>query len=77
MEQRLRKSISGTRGRQAILLPLSYIYPLMYFTTQPAILQDFDKFLDFLGQSGQLELTKGKGELRNADLLRFNDAMHR
>jgi hypothetical protein len=48
----------------------------MYFNTPATILQDFDKFLDLLGQSSEVELTKGKGELRNADLLRLNAAMH-
>lgn len=48
----------------------------MYFITPPVILRDFDKFLGILGQSSRLELTKGKGELRNAERLRLNDAMH-
>ena len=47
----------------------------MHFTAQP-ILRDFDQFLDYLGQPGQIELTKDKGYLRTADLHRLNDRMH-
>jgi len=47
----------------------------MYFSNQP-ILRDFDRFLDYLGKSAKLELTKDKGYLRSADLLALNEQMH-
>jgi len=48
----------------------------MYFKSQPNILRDFDTFLDYFSQFEQLALTKDKGYLRNADLVKINDGMH-
>lgn len=47
----------------------------MYYSAQP-ILRDFDTFLDYLGQSDKLELTKDKACLRTADLFALNERMH-
>lgn len=47
----------------------------MHFTNQP-ILRDFDRFLDLLGQSKRLELTRDRGHLRQAELLKINESLH-
>ncbi len=46
----------------------------MHFTTQP-ILRDFDHFLDLLGQSENLELTRDRDHLRQADLQKLNESL--
>jgi hypothetical protein len=48
----------------------------MFFQTQPLILSDFKRFIDYLTQAKRLELTKEKGYLRTADLLQLNALMH-
>jgi hypothetical protein len=47
----------------------------MYFENYP-ILTDFTRFIDYVGKSNGLEITREKKELRNTDLVKLNDLMH-